>query len=1700
VLTLTIYEAPDGTLEEKHLALTLVEAAGRGNEERLGTYTLNMARFREGHSTSVVLQTDDMYAVDAPQLTVDVEVGSLRDKLDATPRGSHPEPEMARPPPAPEVQSVNKLSDNAGRLSMSLGFRKVGGSPKLPPPGSASAALPEPDDLPETSGDDSDGAESLLTVSDISGFTDSEEEEDGSGVEENDGPGRLEEEFSGGQRSPGEPYALSLELQPSQSRAEPVAFEPQQVGGLPGHVEKGREERLEPGEALYVSQATETFDNYGDLISSSEEEEKDFRRTEISDPLTSLPTSSASSATEDDEELLAEFGSPRSLEKKTPELFSATNGSLDRAAQDGKDEIGAEFDHPPPIAQEKSPLEGSDGGRKGPRGGEEACCGPGVGNLSDLEAAVVALEAERSTLKAKIQDLEEQTSRERELSTQKEAVLKEESRLLREESGVVTRRCLTVLRKLGGGLEEILFSEAGRSSRQATTKLTDDLSKRLGAAADLASMLEIDAKSAKGLATDKQLLLSEVERLDLKVQTLQAKAVDSEVELFDLREAAPKARAEINMLQEQVAQLERELEVRFEEARTVNAKLGEVHGVYDSLVSQLDATQTEQEELHEVVEMLKEELEGKELLQESLETSQSECDSLRGALQALQGELAASRESRGARQEEATGEAQALREEAQTLRKQVVQLAASVSDVQAARDRADAELVTQSLEVQTLKNSLKEEFDKRASAERQAAALQADMEVLRVSETAMREALTNCGDAEELDSALLECAKLKGDLEGKENLCRETEKQLEALRRQIEVGPSAVDLERVEEKLKEITAQNEGLKRELVETRGNAKAEKRASELESELEILRISEAAMREALEMDSVKRMEMANEIESLEVQLQEERSRLDVGSAKMAALGDDLQLASKKADLAEKALRDAHEAGVKLQDACNRADALEMELEAARRQASDNASAQAEATHLRDEHQALKVRADTLESELELSRQTSSDHASEKDELLIRYERLKSELQLAREESLTLSSSLEASQAKTALLEDEQRASEERTGTLESELQGAREEFSILGSNLRADLELSQAEVVRLHEELRVSKEEAEEALSRCETSGGEKEEMEARLANIRDESADAVRKLTDKTQEDASVIEILKVSEALMRKEVSERSEEVKTLETTLKKSGLKMADMANRAADLEDRLGESEAQVEASRESERVLRKDLESTTSELEKAVQELKEERAEATKNRGLLERRKALVPPTGEMKRVKEDLEIAEGQLKYLRKDFVEKSNEVDAANRKVAEFQSEVELLRVSESSIRAALLTSETKAEELRKALDTQDQATGDDEHIARLQIELDESRMSLQHQATVEDSLRNDLQVAQNRLAMQLAEKETAARSISEVQKSAQASEQNAAQLGEKLEVASRKLASLESELVTARQEKEEVTASLLKARSDLDEMVDGAQEAQKDQEAAHEAGRRDLAAMSLKHDKLKTSVSALQSSLEQQEARASELEVQLEEATLKLLSQQNSQDEEAPALQDIRAELKAAQEAEKRAQNDLSRSREELSGLSITVERSALKIAEAVAQVAEMEDQLELKEVELRNTASRLQGEELLKRQIDILSEESNATAPLAKSVEELKLQLEALSASNSTMKGSIQDLSAENASLKATLEKSASGSEDAEDLRMQIVVLSGKVADAEARNEELHHAIRCAKFVASPAKPEPAPSPMRRFFGGGQQ
>ena len=1646
MLTLTIYEAPDGTLEEKHIALTLVEAAGRGNEERLGTYTLDMARFREGPSTSVVLQTDDMYAVDAPQLKVDVEVGAPRDKLGATPRGTKPEPEVARPPPAPEVQSVNKLSDSAGRLSMSLGFRKVGGSPKAPSPGVDAVALPAPPDrrassLPSglPSCDESDGTESLLTVSDISGFTDSGEEEEGRGGEDDSSQGERETQPSGGGRLPGEAHTLSLERHPSENQADANSFRPQQVGGLPGREELGIDERLRPGETPHASQAAGTFDNYGDLISSSEEEEEDIRGPGMSDPSTSPPCSSASTAAEDDEGLSGEFCSPRTSEGKMCELFAATNGSQHGAAQNGE-EAAAEFDQPLPKLQEKRPLKGFEGGRTGTRGTEKAHDAPAFGNVSELETAVAALQSERSTLQAQIQNLEEQSSRERELRMQQESDFKEESRLLREETGATTRRCLAALRELGGGLAEILSSEAGRSSREAATVLAGDLSKRLGAAADLASKLEFDAKCVKGLASDKQLLLSEVERLDLKVQTLQAKAVDTEVELLDLREAAPKARAEIDMLQEQVAQLERELEVRFEEARTVNAKLGEVHGVYDSLLSQLDATQTEQEELHEVVEMLKDELEGKELLHESLETSQSECDSLRGALRALQGELAALRESRGVQEEVATGEAQALRDEAQTLREQVVRLAASVADVQAARDRADAELATQSLEVQTLKNSLKGEFDKRAYAERHVAALQADMEVLQVSEIAMREALANSGDAEELEKALLECTKLRGDLEGKENLCREIEEQLEALRRQIQVGPSAEDLERVAEKLKEVTALNEKQNHELIETRGNAKAGKRVSELESELEVLRISEAAMREALELDGVKRVDMAEDIESLEVQLQEERSRSSDSSAKVAALEDDLQIASKKANMAERALRDAHEAKKNLLDANNRADGLETELEAARRQSSDRASAQAEAERLRDEQEILKARTETLESELKASRQTISERATEQSELLTRHEHLETELQVAREECSTLHSNLEASQARAAILENNQQASEERTETLKSDLEGAREEVSILGSSLRADLEISQAEVTRLHEELRVSKKEAEEALLRCKTSGGKMEEMEASLTKSREEGADMVRKLTDKAQEDASLIELFKISEAQMREEVAKRSEEVKTLKSTLEKSGVKMAEMTNRVADLEDRLGESEARVEAVRESERALRKELDSTTLELDKAAQELNEERAEATKNRGLLEKRKALVPPPGEIRRIKEDLDIAEGQLKYLRKDFEEKSKEANAANRKVEELQSEAEVLRVSESSIREALSISELKAVELQKALDTQEQTTaGDDERVARLQIELEESRTNLPQQSTAEDSLRKDLEVAQSLLATQQAEKEKAARSASEAQELARASKLESATLGKELEAATRKLASLGSELVATRQEKEQVTESLLKARNDMEEM-----------------------------------------------------------AALEQLSQRNSQTEEAPALQDIRAELKMSQEAEQRAQSDLARSREELSGLSITVERSALKIAEAVAQVAEMEDQLELKDVELRNTASRLQGEEALLRQIEALSEESSAATPLAKSVDELKLQLEALNASNSTMKGSIQDLSAENASLKATLKNRASGSEDAEDLRMQIVVLSGKVADAEARNEELQHAIRCAKFAASPAKPPgPAPSPMRRFFGG---
>ena len=76
-----------------------------------------------------------------------------------------------------------------------------------------------------------------------------------------------------------------------------------------------------------------------------------------------------------------------------------------------------------------------------------------------------------------------------------------------------------------------------------------------------------------------------------------------------------------------------------------------------------------------------------------------------------------------------------------------------------------------------------------------------------------------------------------------------------------------------------------------------------------------------------------------------------------------------------MAERALRDAHEAKKNLLDANNRADGLETELEAARRQSSDRASAQAEAERLRDEQEILKARTETLESELKASRQTIS-----------------------------------------------------------------------------------------------------------------------------------------------------------------------------------------------------------------------------------------------------------------------------------------------------------------------------------------------------------------------------------------------------------------------------------------------------------------------------------------------------------------------------------------------------------------------------------------------------------------------------------------------------------------------------------------------------------------------------------------------------
>ena len=69
----------------------------------------------------------------------------------------------------------------------------------------------------------------------------------------------------------------------------------------------------------------------------------------------------------------------------------------------------------------------------------------------------------------------------------------------------------------------------------------------------------------------------------------------------------------------------------------------------------------------------------------------------------------------------------------------------------------------------------------------------------------------------------------------------------------------------------------------------------------------------------------------------------------------------------------------------------------------------------------------------------------------------------------------------------------------------------------------------------------------------------EEMEASLTKSREEGADMVRKLTDKAQEDASLIELFKISEAQMWEEVAKRSEEVKTLKSTLEKNGVKMAE-------------------------------------------------------------------------------------------------------------------------------------------------------------------------------------------------------------------------------------------------------------------------------------------------------------------------------------------------------------------------------------------------------------------------------------------------------------------------------------------------------------------------------------------------------------
>ena len=312
-------------------------------------------------------------------------------------------------------------------------------------------------------------------------------------------------------------------------------------------------------------------------------------------------------------------------------------------------------------------------------------------------------------------------------------------------------------------------------------------------------------------------------------------------------------------------------------------------------------------------------------------------------------------------------------------------------------------------------------------------------------------------------------------------------------------------------------------------------------------------------------------------------------------------------------------------------------------------------------------------------------------------------------------------------------------------------------------------------------------------------------------------------------------------------------------------------------------------------------------------------------------------------------------------------------------------------------------------------------------------------------------------------------------------------------------MAASKASSLEERLTEAERQKVEALASLAKAQADVESMETQIQDALKGRESADEAEYRDRAQVAARCAELESAAAIMRASLEEKTARARELETELEDATLKLQSQKDSISEEGDTLKASLAELETSRAAEVRAKEDLTKAKEELSTLGITVERSALKIAEAVAQVAEMEDQLEQKEVELRTASARLQGEDVLQRQIEELSEKSNAAAPLSKSLEEMKMQLEALEVSNFTMKDSIQDLTAENSSLKSSLEKKAGGAEDAEDLRMQIVVLSGKVADAEARNEELQHAIRCAQFATTPPPniPAAAPSPMRRFFGG---